>query len=200
MDNLRFETSKLKIPFYCIKNEIIDDYCIFVNLTQLLYQIEHSHDFHFNNPSHESVQLCYSILSTRESPPQHFLAFYSPIFIEDSISKYPFSSLILTRFFDYKRQNDRDKKLDQILLFLSSIPSIIPIYFKLHHQFFCHLFFKYSIFFSQILPNLSNLSLKRKTGKMIETNHRYVLAFSSYWPGGHVSCCQLPSGSDSSIC
>lgn len=55
MDNLRFETSKLKIPFYCIKNEIIDDYCIFVNLTQFFYQIEHSHDFHFNNPSHESV-------------------------------------------------------------------------------------------------------------------------------------------------
>lgn len=55
MDNLRFETSKLKIPFYCIKNEIIDDYCIFVNLTQFLHQIEHSHGFHFNNPSHESV-------------------------------------------------------------------------------------------------------------------------------------------------
>ena len=180
MDNLRFETSKLKIPFYCIKNEIIDDYCIFVNLTQFLHQ--------------------FSTLSTREPPHQHFLAFYSPIFIEDSISKYPFSSLILTRFFDYKRQNDRDKKLDQILSFLSSIPSIIPIYFKLYHQFFCHLFFKYSIFFSQILPNLSNLSFWRKTGKMIETNRRYVLAFSSYGPGGHVSCCQLPSGSDSSIC
>ena len=99
MDNLRFETSKLKIPFYCIKNEIIDDYCIFVNLAQLLHQIEHSHDFHFNNPSHESVQLCYSTLSTREPPPQHFLAFHSPIFIEDFISKYPDLSRIFTRFF-----------------------------------------------------------------------------------------------------
>lgn len=75
MDNLRFETSKLKIPFYCIKNEIIDDYCIFVNLTLLLHQ--------------------FSILSTREPSPQHFLAFYSHIFIEDSISKYSDLSLIL---------------------------------------------------------------------------------------------------------
>lgn len=49
MDNLRFKTSKLKIPFYCIKNEIIDDYCIFVNLTQLFYQCEHSHNFHLQN-------------------------------------------------------------------------------------------------------------------------------------------------------
>ena len=79
MDNLRFETSKLKIPFYCIKNGIIDDYCIFVNLTQLFYQ--------------------FSTISTREPPPQHFLAFYSPIFIEDSISKYPDLSLVFTRFF-----------------------------------------------------------------------------------------------------
>ena len=78
MDNLRFETSKLKIPFYCIKNEIIDDYCIFVNLTQLLHQ--------------------FSLLSTREPPPQQFLVFYSPIFTEDSLSKYPDLSLVFTRF------------------------------------------------------------------------------------------------------
>ena len=79
MDNLRFKASKLKIPFYCIKNEIIDDYCIFVNLTQLFYQ--------------------FSTLSTREPPPQHFLAFYSHIFIEDSFSKYHDLSLVSTRFF-----------------------------------------------------------------------------------------------------
>lgn len=84
MDNLRFETSKLKIPFYCIKNEIIDDYCIFVNLAQLFYQL--------------------STLSILEPPPQHFLVFYSPIFTEDSISKYPFSSLILTRLFQLSFQ------------------------------------------------------------------------------------------------
>lgn len=75
MDNLRFETSKLKIPFYCIKNEIIDDYCIFANLTQLFYQ--------------------FSLHSTRELPPQHFRVFHSPIPIEDFISKYPDLSLIL---------------------------------------------------------------------------------------------------------
>ena len=89
MDNLRFKTSKLKIPFYCIKNEIIDDYCIFVNLTQLLHQ--------------------FSTLSTREPPPQHFLTFYSHIFIEDSISKYHdlsliFISLIFTRSFQLSFQ------------------------------------------------------------------------------------------------
>ena len=79
MDNLRFETSKLKIPFYCIKNEIIDDYCIFVNLTQLFYQ--------------------FSTLSIREPPPQQFPASYSPIFTEDFLSKYPDLSLVFTRFF-----------------------------------------------------------------------------------------------------
>ena len=189
MDNLRFETSKLKIPFYCIKNEIIDDYCIFVNLTQLFYQ--------------------FSTISTREPPPQHFLAFYSHIFIEDFISKYHFHLLYSLVFFDYKRQNDRDKKLDQILSFLlafslSSFPlfqASSSVLLSFACTFFFQLaFFKFSIFFSQILPNLSILSVRRKTGKMIETNRRYVLAFSSYGPGGHVSCCQLPSGSDSSIC
>lgn len=84
MDNLRFKTSKSKIPFYCIKNEIIDDCCIFVNLTQLLHQ--------------------FSFLSTREPPPQHFLAFYSSIFIEDSISKYPDLTLIFTRLFQLSFQ------------------------------------------------------------------------------------------------
>lgn len=82
MDNLRFKTSKLKIPFYCIKNEIIDDYCIFVNLTQLLHQ--------------------FPALSTREPPPQHFLTFYSHIFIEDFISKYHFHLLYSLVFLTIK--------------------------------------------------------------------------------------------------
>lgn len=189
MDNLRFETSKLKIPFYCIKNEIIDDYCIFVNLTQLFYQ--------------------FSFLSTREPPPQHFLAFYSHIFIEDFISKYHFHLLYSLVFLTIKDRMIETKSQIRFYHFFQHSLYHPSLYSKLHHQFFCHLpvlsffsqfFFKFSIFFSQILPNLSILSFRRKTGKMIETNRRYVLAFSSYGPGGHVSCCQLPSGSDSSIC
>lgn len=156
MDNLRFKTSKSKIPFYCIKNEIIDDYCIFVNLTQLFYQ--------------------FSTFSTRESPPQHFLVFYSPIFIEDSISKYPDLSLIFTRFFKTRMIGTKS----QIKSYHSIQHSLYhPPYSKLRRQvllsftlayFFSQLFslgffsvFKYSYFFFSHILSIFTISLSEES-------------------------------------
>lgn len=148
MDNLRFETSKLKIPFYCIKNEIIDDYCIFVNLTQLFYQ--------------------FSILSTREPPPQHFLAFYSHIFIEDFISKYNFHLLYSLVFLTIKdRMIEKKARLDSIIsssilsIILPSIPSfiisssVICLYFLFLVSFFSNLVFSFLKSFPTFLFSLS---------------------------------------------
>ena len=114
MDNLRFETSKLKIPFYCIKNEIIDDYCIFVNLTQLFYQ--------------------FSILSTREPPPQHFLAFYSHIFIEDFISKYHFHLLYSLVFLTIKDRMIETKSQIRFYHFFQHSLYHPSLYSKLRRQ------------------------------------------------------------------